>query len=70
MELTREEYELTLSQMATRVELAGLKLTHDELIRKMEEIGKRCREDGDMFSSIFLSHEQRIKRLEQRTKDL
>jgi hypothetical protein len=65
MRLSREEYEATITQLATRVEVAGLKMSVDELRTKIEEINKRNREDGDMFSGMLLKHDEYIKQLKK-----
>ncbi len=66
MNLSREEYEAKIAELATRVEVAGLSLDQAAMKQRIEEISKRCLKDGDMFSSIFLGHDERIKKLEKR----
>ena len=65
MELSQEEYEAGLSTLATRVEMLDIKFNVDELRSKIEVINKRCREDGDMFSGMLLSHDEQIKKLQE-----
>lgn len=65
MNLSREEFEALITQLATRVELGGLKLTVDEIKERLEEINKRNLDDGNFFSTILLTHEDRIKKLEE-----
>lgn len=66
MFISKEEYEAAIATLATRVELNGLKLSIEEIRMRLEEISKRCLDDGNLFSKTLISHDDRIKALEAR----
>lgn len=69
MKITREQYEADLATLATRVEMNNIKMTVQEMEKRLIEITKRSLEDGNLFSKTLVNHADRIKALEYRAKN-
>jgi len=84
MELTKEDFEKVVQNLATkkdlealatkedldglRSEARALKATVDDIAQTVDRIDKRDVEDSDAHAKNFVNHERRITRIEKQLK--